>query len=123
MGAVVREHHLGDGATICVNRRSIQIEFGVVEADGAGSLRSYTEKPSLSYDVSMGINVLSAWAIRRYASAQRHLDMPDLIRAIAADGGVVRVRATDAAWLDMGSMDDLERAVEAFAAEPERFLP
>jgi NDP-sugar pyrophosphorylase family protein len=123
MGAVARDHDVADGATICVNRRSIEIEFGVVEADGDGALSSYTEKPVLSYDVSMGINILSSWAIERFASERRHLDMPDLIRAIAAAGGVVRVRLSDATWLDMGSMDDLDRAVEAFAANPGRFLP
>jgi NDP-mannose synthase len=123
MGVVVREHDVSAGATICTKRRTVEIAFGVVEADDDGNLAGYTEKPSYSYEVSMGINVLSAWAVERFVAPSERLDMPDLIRRIATSGERVRVRHTDAAWLDMGSMDDLERAVDAFAAEPERFLP
>src|SRR6478752_2288751 len=63
MGRVYREHDPGDGATICSNRRSVAVEFGVLEADDAGRLKTYTEKPSLTYEVSMGVNVVSARAI------------------------------------------------------------
>jgi hypothetical protein len=33
------------------------------------------------------------------------------------------VRKTDAYWLDLGRMADLELASEVFAADPTRFLP
>lgn len=122
MGAVVRGHRPGDGATICAKRRSIQVEFGVIETDSGGALSAYTEKPLLSYDVSMGVNVLSSWAIDEFARDRGHLDMPDLMRAIMAAGHTVRVVRTDALWLDMGSMDDLEAANDAFAADRARFL-
>jgi hypothetical protein len=49
--------------------------------------------------------------------------MPDLLRRIQAAGRMVRVRHTDAYWLDMGRMSDLETAVEAFSQDPSRFLP
>ena len=121
-GAVVGEHDTGAGATICSRPRLVTIEFGVLESDESGDLRAYTEKPTLSYEVSMGVNVLSAWTVERFATGGR-LDMPDLVRALARDVHRVRVRKTDAAWFDMGSMRDLELATEAFTAEPARFLP
>jgi NDP-sugar pyrophosphorylase family protein len=123
MGAVVSGHDPADGATICAKRRYVDVEFGVVEADEHGLLASYTEKPQLAYDVSMGINVLSTWAIDEFARGRGRLDMPDLVRAVHAAGHRVRVVHVDALWLDMGSMDDLESAVEVFRADPERFLP
>jgi NDP-sugar pyrophosphorylase family protein len=123
MGQVYLEHDPTDGATICANRRTTQIEFGVLEVDETGHLRSYTEKPSVSYEVSMGVNVVSSWAIRALIEPEVHLAMPDLLRRILDADGVVKVRHTDAYWLDMGRMSDLELAVEAFAADPARFLP
>jgi len=122
MGRVYREHDVGDGATICANRRSTAVEFGVLEVDASGRLRSYTEKPTVTHEVSMGVNVVSAWAIDAFVEPHVPLQMPELLRRIQAEG-TVRVRTTDAYWLDMGRMSDLETAVETFAADPSRFLP
>ena len=123
MGQVYREHDPADAATICANRRSVHVEFGVLESDESRRLRSYTEKPSITYEVSMGVNVLSSSTIEAFVERAARLEMPDLLRRIQAAGGVVRVRHTDAYWLDLGRMSDLESAVETFAADPSRFLP
>jgi NDP-sugar pyrophosphorylase family protein len=123
MAAVWREHNPEDGATICSSRRGVAIEFGVLECDGEGRLRAYVEKPELAYDVSMGVNVISAWAIEQLVSPDERLDMPDLLARIQEIDRVVRVRRTDAYWLDLGRMSDLELASEVFAADPKRFLP
>jgi NDP-mannose synthase len=123
MGRAYRDHDPNDGATICSSRRSMSIEFGVLETDDSGRLLSYSEKPEVAYDVSMGVNIVSAWAIAEHVTSGLHLDMPDLLRLIQDGGGVVRVNATDAYWLDMGRVSDLEAALETFAADPARFLP
>lgn len=123
MGAVYREHDVHDAATICTNVRSVTVGFGVVHTDREGRMEGYEEKPELRYEVSMGVNVVSAWAIERFVERGRHLDMPDLLRLIQGKAEAVRVRPTDAYWLDMGRMADLETAVEDFAREPGRFLP
>jgi NDP-sugar pyrophosphorylase family protein len=123
MAQAYREHDPRDGATVCANRRSVPTEFGVLEADGDGRLNAYVEKPEVTYDVSMGVNVVSAWAIDSFVEAEVPLDMPDLLRRILNAGRTVRVRRTDSYWLDLGRMSDLELAVDAFAADPSRFLP
>src|SRR3990170_5441968 len=38
MGDVYREHDPRDGATICASRRSVSVEFGVLDADDSGRL-------------------------------------------------------------------------------------
>lgn len=123
LGAVARAHDVADGATIAANHRSVSIEFGVLRKDADGCLADYDEKPKLSYEVSMGINVLSAWALEKYVAPGRRLDMPDLMRAMVDDGHNVRIRSTQAYWLDMGRMADLETATEVFTGDPTRFLP
>jgi NDP-sugar pyrophosphorylase family protein len=123
MAAVWRQHDPEDGATICSSRRAVSIEFGVLATDDDGRLESYVEKPKLAYEVSMGVNVVSAWAIERLVPAGEPLDMPGLLARIQEVDRVVRVRKTDAYWLDLGRMADLELASEVFAADPTRFLP
>jgi NDP-sugar pyrophosphorylase family protein len=123
MGRVYREHDPEDGATVCANRRSTVVEFGVLDVDSDGRLRSYAEKPTVTHEVSMGINVVSAWAVNAFVEPRVRLEMPDLLRRIQEGDGIVRVRPTNAFWLDMGRMSDLETAIETFAADPSRFLP
>jgi NDP-mannose synthase len=123
MGAVCRIHDPADGATICCSRRSVSIEFGVLETDDTRRLTAYREKPEVVYDVSMGVNVLSRWAIEEHVQGGAPLDMPDLLRRIQDGGGVVRVHATEAYWLDLGRLSDLETALAVFNADPSRFLP
>ena len=123
LGAVTRDHDVGDAATIAANQRSVSIEFGVLRQGSDGCLVEYDEKPQLSYEVSMGVNVISAWALDRFVVPSQRLDMPDLLRSLIAEGHVVRVRSTTSYWLDMGRMADLETATEMFTADPTRFLP
>ncbi len=123
LGLVTREHDPDEGATICANRRLVPVDFGVLHTDERGCLREYEEKPTLSYEVSMGVNVVSAWAVERYVPKARKLDLPDLMRALVADSKAVRIRSTDAYWLDMGRMADLETATQVFTDDPTRFLP
>jgi NDP-mannose synthase len=123
LGAVAREHDVEDAATICANLRTVDIDFGVLHTDERGRLSVYEEKPTLSYEVSMGVNVLSSWAVTEFVQHGQRLDMPDLMRGLVAAGHGVRVRRTGAYWLDMGRMADLEAATEVFTSEPGRFLP
>ncbi len=116
------DHDTGDGITICANRRSVGIDFGVLETDG-DYLASYTEKPTLHYRVSMGVNVVSAWAIGELIPRGRPLDLPGLVGKLMAAGRRVRVREVDAYWLDLGRMQDLEEGERIFRANPGRFLP
>lgn len=123
MAEAYATHAVGDAMTVCANRRSVSIDFGVLETDAAGYLASYTEKPTLHYRVSMGVNVVSAWAVARYLPSRERLDTPDLVRRLQDAGEGVRVLDIDAYWLDLGRMNDLEAGYEAFQANPRRFLP
>jgi NDP-sugar pyrophosphorylase family protein len=122
LGAVARDHDVADAATIAANQRSVSIDFGVLRKNSEGYLAEYDEKPKLAYEVSMGVNVLSAWVLKKYLVPGQRIDMPDLMRALVVDGHAVRIRSTDAYWLDMGRMADLETATEVFTSEPGRFL-
>jgi NDP-mannose synthase len=108
-------------ATIALTRREVQIDYGVVVAEN-GYLQDYKEKPSIQYEVSMGINVLSGRCIE-LIPAGRKFDMPDLLLAIHRAGKPVACHRTDCYWKDIGLFEDYQRASADFVDDPSRFLP
>lgn len=110
-------------ATIAIHTRQVHVDFGVVEPSPDGRLLRYTEKPTLSYDVSMGINVLRTAAVLPYVTRVDRLDVPELMVQMAADGLVVRCHRSSCFWLDIGRIDDQRAANEIFEQRRSEFLP
>lgn len=121
--ALLGEHRArGAWGTIALSRRTVPIDYGVVESEPDGRLLRYIEKPSLPYEVSMGINVLSRGAVDFIPPTGR-FDMPELMLAMRDAGKPVHCFRTDCYWQDMGRFDDYQRASDDFAADQSRFLP
>ncbi len=116
------DHVSGAGITICVKRREVPIDFGVLHVDEEGLLLRYQEKPTLDYLVSMGVYVISPWVLDQILPGER-LDMPDLIDRLMKDGHPVRTHDANAYWLDLGRIDDLEAGDAVFRSDRGKFLP
>jgi NDP-sugar pyrophosphorylase family protein len=101
-------------AVIAVTERRWKIDFGVIELDGDGRLRSYTEKPSYPYLVSMGVNVFDRRVLRHIKPGEA-LGIPELMQRIKADGGAVLGLRNTADWLDIGRPEDYEAVQELFS--------
>jgi NDP-sugar pyrophosphorylase family protein len=115
-----REH--AAAATIAAFERQVHIDFGVLEfGTDPCVLSGYREKPTLSYQVSMGIYCLNpiAWDFLRPGIA---LGMPDLLEAMRHSGHAVRGFRQPCEWLDIGRHDDYVAANEIFRARREAFL-
>ncbi len=95
-------------ATMCVREYEQQVPYGIVKIDG-DRLLGIHEKPSNKYFVNAGIYVLNP-AVLDYFSAGTVLDMPNLFERIMADQEHVAVFPLREYWLDIGRVDDLERA-------------
>lgn len=120
-GALMHAHRHGHAAaTIAVHRRSMYVDYGVIETTADGVLDKYIEKPSLPYLVSMGINVLSRDSLALIPPDQR-FDMPQLMQAVKESGRKVLCYESDCYWQDIGRLDDYERASADFDASPTRF--
>jgi NDP-sugar pyrophosphorylase family protein len=120
--AAYRGHKPQDAATICANTRTVDIDFGVLDRDPAGYLATYTEKPTLSYLVSMGTNVLTVGKLFEHLERGERLDWPELMARFDAAGERIKVINPDAYWLDLGRMSDLEEGTRVFTEDPGRFL-
>ena len=112
----------GASATIAVSRREVFIDYGVLRVNADGRLTGFDEKPTLAYDVSMGVNVLSRAALDMIPDGQR-FDMPQLMKALLDAGSVVQCERCDCYWQDIGRFDDYQQASADFTADPSRFLP
>ena len=107
--------------TIAVTKRNVNIDFGVVELTSDDKLGEYIEKPVISHNVSMGINVLSKEALK-YIPEGKKFDMPELMVAIKENKNSVGCYKTDCYWQDIGRFDDYKRASDDFAKDSKRFL-
>jgi NDP-sugar pyrophosphorylase family protein len=122
-GEIVRVHRKGGAiATAGLFRKEVEIDLGVVETDDESRIRKYIEKPTLSYEVSVGIYVMQA-EVLRYITAGQHLDLPELVRRLAEEGHTVLGHRFTGQWLDIGRHDDLAAAVDLLERDRLAFLP
>jgi NDP-sugar pyrophosphorylase family protein len=124
--ALLGDHDESDAvATIATTRRDVEVSLGVLKFDDDGDptrLTGYDEKPTLSYEASMGVYCFSPAAIRHIDSGER-LDFPDLILRLIGAGEIVRAERSSEYWLDIGHLEDYERAADEFEQMRDRLLP
>ena len=97
-------------ATVGVRRYEIQVPYGVVECDGA-AVRALQEKPSLRFFVNAGIYLLEP-SVLRFVPEGRRYDMTDLIDRLVSERCRVVSFPVLEYWLDIGRLDDYQRAQE-----------
>jgi NDP-sugar pyrophosphorylase family protein len=104
------EHHRAEGAalTIAVQARRVEIDLGVLELDGA-RVSGYEEKPTLAYDVSMGIYAYESRALEHLPDGP--CQFPDLVQRLLAAGEHVAAYRSEDDWFDIGTVEEYERAV------------
>ncbi len=107
--------------TISSMRRQHRIDYGVLDTDGSGVLTGFREKPSVEYEVSMGVYMVSAEALS-FIPKNRLYGFDNLMLDLLAAGRPARVRPFEGYWLDIGRPDDYVKAIEEFEAMKSRFI-
>jgi NDP-sugar pyrophosphorylase family protein len=114
----------GQAATIATHTREVKISLGVMEFESEEDrtqVTGYVEKPTLSYEASMGVYCFAPRARDHIPTGQR-LDFPDLILKLIAAGETVRGLRSRDYWLDIGRPDDYQEAQDAFERLRDRFI-
>lgn len=101
------ERHEGS-ATLCVREYESQIPYGVIQSDGH-RITQIVEKPIQRCFISAGIYMLSPELVRSVAPGER-IDMPTLLEREIGAGRDVNMFPVHEYWLDIGRMDDFQRA-------------
>lgn len=124
---LLARHAAGDAClTIATTTKHVEISLGVLRFAGGvareGPLSDYVEKPSLDFEASMGVYVLSP-SVLSYLEPGRRLDFPDLVTRLLDAGELVQGWRPEAYWLDIGRHEDYEAAVNEFERMRDRLLP
>lgn len=95
-------------ATMCVREYEYQVPYGVIETEGS-NLVAIQEKPIHKSYVNAGIYVLSP-QILDYIPTDEFYDMPTLFEELIDQQQLTTVFPIREYWLDIGQMDDFEKA-------------
>lgn len=99
-------------ATMAVREYNYQVPYGVIDFDGE-RIAAIREKPSYSFFVNAGIYVLNPEAVAR-VDKEEFFDMPQLFDELITAGKKTTVFPVREYWLDIGRMDDFQRAQEEY---------
>jgi NDP-sugar pyrophosphorylase family protein len=113
-------HHEREAAlTIAMRHTTVDVDLGVIETRDQ-FVTGYREKPSLQYDVSMGIYVYDERALSYLPDGP--CQFPELVlRLVEAGERVAAYRADDEDWFDIGTLEEHERAAQEFERAPMKF--
>ena len=108
--AGLMQHHekTGGEMTVCVREYDYKVPFGVIQTENE-QVVDIVEKPVHTFFVNAGIYVLSPEVIGAIEPGKA-CDMPDLIRSRIRGGRRVGMFPIHEYWLDIGRLDDFERA-------------
>lgn len=115
--------HCSNGSEITISafRKEVKIDLGVLKIEN-DEFVDYIEKPSYFYDVSMGIYVLNK-RVLSYIPENEKFDMPDLILQLKDKNKKISCYRGNYDWLDIGRIEDYEKAVEIFDTNNNVYLP
>ena len=121
-------HREQDAAlTVAMRSNPVHIDLGVIESED-GLVSNYIEKPTLHYEVSMGIYVYDERALSYLPDGP--CQFPELVTRLLDAGERVAACPSDADWYDIGTLNEYERAAtdverfpDKYGMEPLRFPP
>lgn len=102
----------GGVATICVRKNEFQVPYGVIDAKGSRVVK-IVEKPVHSFFVNAGIYVLNPEVVNSIRN-KGYLDMPQLLEECISEGKEVSMFPLHEYWLDIGRLEEFERANREF---------
>ncbi|WP_329525026.1 nucleotidyltransferase family protein [Streptomyces sp. NBC_01462] len=118
---VLRQHRASDAPlTIATYTRKVHIDFGVLTTD-ASRVVGFTEKPSMDYNVSMGVYGLSKSTLDGY-TAGLPLGFDELVLDLLGAQKSPHAYEFDGYWLDIGRPDDYDRANAEFTTRKSMLL-
>lgn len=100
-------------ATMCVREYDYQIPYGVARLE-RHQLTGIEEKPVQQYFVNAGVYVLEP-EVLELIPQDNYFDMPELFKMLIARGAETVAFPIMEYWIDIGRMDDLERAKMEYA--------
>jgi NDP-mannose synthase len=99
--------------SVAVTQKVIQVDLGVIE-NGSGRITGFREKPSMKFDVSMGIYCMEPEVLDLIPKGVP-FGFDDLMYEMLAKGLLVNAYSHAGWWMDIGRHEDFVNAQEIFA--------
>jgi mannose-1-phosphate guanylyltransferase len=118
----VLQKHAGSAAplTIATYARQVRIDFGVLTVEDS-SVIAFEEKPTINYNVSMGVYGMSRSTLNGYVPGLP-LGFDQLVLDLLAAGNPPATYDFGGYWLDIGRPDDYDRANTEFCGNKHMLL-
>ena len=107
--------------TISSMRRKHRIDYGVLDTDQGRYLKGFREKPTVDYEVSMGVYMIGK-AVLKHIPDEIPFGFDTLMLKMLELGQKVDVLPFAGYWLDIGRPDDYAIAIEEFETMRTKFL-
>jgi mannose-1-phosphate guanylyltransferase len=98
-----------------VTEKPVRVDLGVIETDG-DRITGFREKPTYSYDVSMGIYCMEPEILGLIPKGVP-FGFDDLMYRMLDQDRPVHVFRHRGLWVDVGRPEDFKRAQELFAGD------
>jgi NDP-sugar pyrophosphorylase family protein len=108
--------------TIAASRRRHIVDYGVLDADGSGTLTGFREKPSFDYSVSMGVYVVNRRMLDMVPAGTRY-GFDDLMLDSLKSAVPVHIHFHEGYWLDIGRVDDYMKAIDDYEERRNQLIP
>jgi NDP-sugar pyrophosphorylase family protein len=107
--------------SISSHKRENKIDYGVLETNENGVLTGFIEKPTPSYEVSMGIYLINKESLS-FIPENQPFGFDDLMHKLLNNKKTVMVNSFTGYWLDIGRPDDYMQAIEEFSLMKSKFI-
>jgi NDP-sugar pyrophosphorylase family protein len=115
-------HKINDSvATISMHEYQVFIDLGIINHDLENHIIGYIEKPTLEYNVSMGIYIFEP-EVLDFIPKQEYYDFPELVKNLIAHNLNVIGYPFNGYWKDLGRTIDYEQACNDFENMRSTFL-
>ncbi|SEO70813.1 Nucleotidyl transferase [Propionispora vibrioides] len=116
-------HRVNQGLiTVASNKKKVKIDSGVINLNSNMQIEKITEKPTMDYLVSIGVNVFQP-EVLKYIPTGKRLDFPDLIQQLLQENQKIVGFVSEDYWLDLGTHADYGKAQEEFEVMKSKLLP
>ena len=102
-------------------KRENKIDYGVLETSIYGNLTGFIEKPTTSFEVSMGIYLVNS-EVLSYIPDYQPFGFDDLMHTLLSNQKTVKVNPFGGYWLDIGRPDDYMQAIDEFTQMKSKFI-
>lgn len=107
-------HEESEGAlTVATTNKLVNIEFGVIENGRGHRITGFTEKPTLTYQVSMGIYCMEPGVLELIPEGVP-FGFDNLMHTMLKHGHPVNQYKHSGLWMDIGNEEDFNNAQESF---------